>query len=87
MTPSTQAREKHAPAHKSLTDQAVAFIDTHPGVTIPEIAAGLGHPHHWRLAKRSGDLKARGYVTCEIGERRVGKECLRLCRSRWSPYH
>ena len=20
-------------------------------------------------------------------ERRVGKECLRLCRSRWSPYH
>ena len=23
----------------------------------------------------------------EIEERRVGKECLRLCRSRWSPYH
>ena len=20
-------------------------------------------------------------------ERRVGRECLRLCRSRWSPYH
>ena len=20
-------------------------------------------------------------------ERRVGKECVRLCRSRWSPYH
>ena len=20
-------------------------------------------------------------------ERRVGKECFRLCRSRWSPYH
>ena len=37
-----------------------------------------------------------GYVTREImllefssrsEERRVGKECLRLCRSRWSPYH
>ena len=25
------------------------------------------------------------YVRSE--ERRVGKECLRLCRSRWSPYH
>ena len=25
---------------------------------------------------------------CERSEeRRVGKECLRLCRSRWSPYH
>ena len=23
----------------------------------------------------------------EIGERRVGKECLSVCRSRWSPYH
>ena len=23
----------------------------------------------------------------EIGERRVGKECRALCRSRWSPYH
>ena len=23
----------------------------------------------------------------EIGRARVGKECLRLCRSRWSPYH
>ena len=23
----------------------------------------------------------------EIGERRVGKECLWLCISRWSPYH
>ena len=26
-------------------------------------------------------------VTARSEERRVGKECLRLCRSRWSPYH
>ena len=26
------------------------------------------------------------YIT-RSEERRVGKECLRLCRSRWSPYH
>src|SRR6059036_4301481 len=25
--------------------------------------------------------------TCRSEERRVGKECRRLCRSRWSPYH
>ena len=25
--------------------------------------------------------------SCRSEERRVGKECLRLCRSRWSPYH
>ena len=28
---------------------------------------------------RAGDARSE--------ERRVGKECLRLCRSRWSPYH
>ena len=29
--------------------------------------------------------KQSGFSRSE--ERRVGKECLRLCRSRWSPYH
>ena len=32
-------------------------------------------------AKKARQLKKRSE------ERRVGKECLRLCRSRWSPYH
>ena len=27
------------------------------------------------------------YIDARSEERRVGKECLRLCRSRWSPYH
>ena len=34
--------------------------------------------------------KFQGAVFIDAGrseERRVGKECLRLCRSRWSPYH
>ena len=31
-------------------------------------------------------LRLKGKRT-EIGERRVGKECLTQCRSRWSPYH
>ena len=26
-------------------------------------------------------------VAARSEERRVGKECRRLCRSRWSPYH
>ena len=32
-------------------------------------------------------LPALAPYLAEIEERRVGKECLRLCRSRWSPYH
>ena len=31
------------------------------------------------------DKTKQKYLRSE--ERRVGKECLRLCRSRWSPYH
>src|SRR3546814_7248317 len=29
----------------------------------------------------------RFYTTCRSEERRVGKECVSTCRSRWSPYH
>ena len=34
-------------------------------------------------------LKDAGFEHCtpRSEERRVGKECVRLCRSRWSPYH
>ena len=31
--------------------------------------------------------KAQEYAEQRSEERRVGKECAQLCRSRWSPYH
>ena len=40
-------------------------------------------PHH--LAKVLRTLGRAGLVRSE--ERRVGKECSAVCRSRWSPYH
>ena len=43
-----------------------------------------------RAAGRSAALEccsARTRSPARSEERRVGKECLRLCRSRWSPYH
>src|SRR3546814_5509134 len=39
-----------------------------------------GGPH-----RRSPDSRATGSARSE--ERRVGKECVRTCRSRWSPSH
>src|SRR3546814_19779337 len=33
------------------------------------------------------DLGNLGALTFRSEERRVGKECVRTCRSRWSPYH
>ena len=41
------------------------------------------HEHEEELGNQLLDM-GRGYRS---EERRVGKECLRLCRSRWSPYH
>src|SRR3546814_2481386 len=32
-------------------------------------------------------LCATGNPACRSEERRVGKECVSTCRSRWSPYH
>src|SRR3546814_2919648 len=33
------------------------------------------------------DLSAMGDSAVRSEERRVGKECVSTCRSRWSPYH
>src|SRR3546814_13214860 len=38
-----------------------------------------------RWGQRSHHLRREGRVRSE--ERRVGKECVSTCRSRWSPYH
>ena len=45
------------------------------------IVGGREREREWRerVVKEGGGARSE--------ERRVGKECLRLCRSRWSPYH
>ena len=39
------------------------------------------------ILNKPGKLTDAERETIRSEERRVGKECLRLCRSRWSPYH
>ena len=66
------------------------------------VEAILSQPHHEEGATEeeeqgktiTGWLPSRAFVsaTTQDGERRseerrVGKECLSVCRSRWSPYH
>ena len=39
-------------------------------------------------AREGKEYFQRSFNLCDRSEeRRVGKECLRLCRSRWWPYH
>ena len=40
-----------------------------------------------RVSAPAGGKASWGADKSRSEERRVGKECLRLCRSRWSPYH
>ena len=41
----------------------------------------------WTIADIAALQTRSVIVPIRSEERRVGKECLRLCRSRWSPYH
>ena len=43
--------------------------------------------HTFRLSCQNLLEKFNQEINFRSEERRVGKECLRLCRSRWSPYH
>ena len=52
------------------------YADITSAVTIMTVLAMLGYHFVTRVRKEKDRSE----------ERRVGKECLRLCRSRWSPY-
>src|SRR3546814_15337658 len=39
------------------------------------------------VAQAINDKNGRRHPHIRSEERRVGKECVRTCRSRWSPYH
>src|SRR3546814_16311039 len=43
----------------------------------------IGHPIH----DQSEDRTMTGFAFDRSEERRVGKECVSTCSSRWSPYH
>src|SRR3546814_7636651 len=49
---------------------------------------GAGQRRLQRLQGRGGEaLRRQRLVVDRSEERRVGKECVSTCRSRWSPYH
>src|SRR3546814_15401311 len=39
------------------------------------------------LKEGQGTVAGEPFRDCRSEERRVGKECVSTCRSRWSPYH
>src|SRR3546814_20698564 len=62
----------------------VSMIDKQCGMAIVESAEDCAQA--WEdLAKTNP--KVRRALLMRSEERRVGKECVSTCRSRWSPYH
>src|SRR3546814_19177340 len=70
---------EHVGAHNYDTFfRACANLMTADGVMLLHTIGRFGKPG-------STDAFTRKYIRSE--ERRVGKECVSTCRSRWSPYH
>src|SRR3546814_13701743 len=70
------------------------FANSHyvtPGPTLKQASEAIRH----ELTERLKELEAEGRLLeaqrleqrTRSEERRVGKECVSTCRSRWSPYH
>src|SRR3546814_13149681 len=80
----------------------IAFGDRIRVHGLHELDSGIARPELFRRTvlsgsfvrdRRIGDEDLRGLVATDPAhelrseERRVGKECVSTCRSRWSPYH
>src|SRR3546814_11790892 len=51
------------------------------------VARHLSGPEDEQVGPRAADQPIRPQAAVRSEERRVGKECVSTCRSRWSPYH
>src|SRR3546814_3756576 len=50
----------------------------------PQLSGGIGSGFDNIIGSR---WQPRANLSARSEERRVGNECVRTCRSRWSPYH
>ena len=51
------------------------------------LGRSLGDPRTWFVAENEHWVTLHVIAIERSEERRVGKECSKQCRSRWSPYH
>src|SRR3546814_2341614 len=59
------------------------IVDLIPETSWCASLANILAPASWKLLRDAATIYAGG----RSEERRVGKECVSTCRSRWSPYH
>src|SRR3546814_13765340 len=98
MVPTTPALEQEGVFILSGSDPDCAWDDD-PAAARPGLVPGTALPGLWRsdYVQNSNDsawmtnpaqpLTGYSPLISRSEERRVGKECVSTCRSRWSPYH
>src|SRR3546814_9401961 len=76
---------------KQKTAYDVRISDWSSDVCSSDLGAQIGHPRRdptdWHTRTLFPYPPRPGLRTLRSEERRVGKECVSTCRSRWSPYH
>src|SRR3546814_13414248 len=76
-----------APAHKTEAGQYVSDSATTAKVKTALLAEKGLKSTDISVETKNGTVQLSGFVVSRSEERRVGKECVSTCRSRWSPYH
>src|SRR3546814_13431360 len=74
------------PLRLSSADAVARVIDA-GRVMLAADTLGAGQMMIEKAVAYAGERKQFGRVIGRSEERGVGKECVRKCRSRWSPYH
>ena len=72
------------------TADVIGEADIITGIASDDFPSLFIQGNHFQFQRKNGLYAPLGIGFMEVirsEERRVGKECLRLCRSRWSPYH
>src|SRR3546814_14265254 len=82
------ANERYARADNSVAAQVLKVIAAKPDAVLGGGAGTPGPLPYIGLHERGykGALYGTHAILRRSEERRVGKECVRTCRSRWSPY-
>src|SRR3546814_7386916 len=79
------------------SDVCSSDLESDPGIALLQLFAVVGEGLSHQLSRLPGELQAEllslvglkphPALPARSEERRVGKECVSTCRSRWSPYH
>ena len=88
-THTTEGLEAARTIREELPEVAILVLSAHIEVEHAMDLLGAGRGIGYLLKSRVGDVDELSDTLERIRseERRVGKECPVLCRSRWSPYH